>query len=173
MVPTLIVTGPVGVGKSTVLHEVDRLLVEAGASHATVELEELARSWPPGIRDRAALVYGNLGAVWANYAAHGARRLAIGMLLEDRATLGHLVQAVPGAQPTVVRLYAPLALIERRLRHREPDLAGELDAARHLVPRMDEQRVEDHLVDNGQRPLAEVAEEVLRLAGWLPTTLAS
>jgi predicted kinase len=173
MVSILVLTGPVGVGKSAVLHEVDRLLIEAGAAHATVELEELARCWAPGITNRAALVSGNLGAVWANYAAHGARRLVIGMLLEDRATLAHVSQAIPDAQPTVVRLYAPLEVIEQRLRRRAPDPAAELDAARYLVPRMDEQKVEDHLVDNGGRPLPEVAQEILRLVGWLPTTLAS
>jgi ribose 1,5-bisphosphokinase PhnN len=176
MVPILVLTGPVGVGKSAVLYEVDRLLVEAGVAHASVELEELARCWTPasetGVPNRAALVYGNLAAVWANYAAYGAPRLVIGMLLEDRATLTHLSQAIPGAQPTVVRLYAPLAVIEQRLRRREPDPAAELDAARYLVPRMDEQKVEDHLVDNGGRPLPEVAREIVRLVGWLPTTLA-
>jgi len=169
------------VGKTAVLYEVDRLLIEAGVAHASVELEELARCWTHGnktgnktdLTNRAALVYGNLAAVWANYAAHGARQLAIGMLLEDRATLAHVSQAIPDARLTVVRLYAPLAVIEERLRRREPDPDPELDAARFLVPRMDEQKVEDYLVDNGGRPLPEVAREILRLVGWLPTTLAS
>jgi hypothetical protein len=177
MVSILVLTGPVGVGKTAVLYEVDRLLIEAGVAHASVELEELARCWAQSnktdLTNRAALVYGNLAAVWANYAAHGARRLVIGMLLEDRATLAHVSQAIPDAQLTVVRLYAPLAVIEERLRRREPDPDPELDAARYLVPRMDEQKVEDHLVDNGGRPLPEVAREILRLVGWLPTTLAS
>jgi hypothetical protein len=185
VVPILVLTGPVGVGKTAVLYEIDRLLIEAGVAHASVELEELARCWASGtnsgikpdtktgITNRPALVYGNLGSVWANYAAHGARQLVIGMLLEDRATLAHVSQAIPDAQPTVVRLYAPLEVIEQRLRRREPDPAPELDAARYLVPRMDEQKVEDHLVDNGGRPLPEVAREILRVVGWLPTTLAS
>src|SRR5262249_58275196 len=44
--PVLLVTGPVGVGKSALLHEADQLLVEAQIRHATVELEEIARCWP-------------------------------------------------------------------------------------------------------------------------------
>jgi hypothetical protein len=43
VVPVLLVTGPIGVGKSAVLHEADALLIEAGSDHATVELEEIAR----------------------------------------------------------------------------------------------------------------------------------
>jgi hypothetical protein len=143
--------------------------LSAAVTHASLELEEVARCWPLGSGERTALVYGNFAAVWANYAAHGARRLAIGMLLEDRATLGHLSEAVPGAQPVVVRLSALLEVIEQRLRERERDPTAELDAARYLVRRMAEQKLEDHLVDNGQRPVSEVARQILRLSGWLPT----
>jgi hypothetical protein len=42
----LLVTGPVGVGKSAVLQEADALLAQAGVPHATVVLEEIARSGP-------------------------------------------------------------------------------------------------------------------------------
>ena len=38
-VPLLIVTGPMGVGKRAVLHEADRILVQAKMSHATVVFE--------------------------------------------------------------------------------------------------------------------------------------
>jgi hypothetical protein len=34
---------------------------------------------------------------------------------------------------------------------------------------MDESKIEDHLVENGERPLPDVAAEVLRLASWLPS----
>lgn len=167
MVSILVITGPVGVGKTTVLYDVDRQLIAAGVAHASVELEELARCWAPGIGNRPALVYANLAAVWANFAAHGARQLVIGMLLEKRADLEHLSRAIPDARPAVVRLTAPLAVIEQRLRGRELDATAEIDAARYLVRRMDEQKVEDHLVDNGQRPVAAVAREILERAGWL------
>jgi adenylate kinase len=46
-VPVVVVTGPVGVGKSTVVHEADRVLIESGSRHATVEMEEIARYCPP------------------------------------------------------------------------------------------------------------------------------
>lgn len=47
MVAVAVLTGPVGVGKSTVLREADALLVNAGVLHASVELEDIARFWGP------------------------------------------------------------------------------------------------------------------------------
>jgi hypothetical protein len=42
-----------------------------------------------------------------------------------------------------------------------------LGAATHTVKVLERARVEDHVVDNADRPLAVVAEEVLRQVGWL------
>ena len=138
-------------GKSAVLHEVDGNSFQPGYRMPPSNSRSWLGAGRPGPATARALVYGNLTAVWADYMAHGARQLVIGMLLEDRAGLVCLTQAIPDAQPTVVRLSAPLAMIEQRLRRRE-------------------QQVEDDLVDNGQRSVSEVAREILRLADWLPPT---
>jgi hypothetical protein len=166
----LIVTGPVGVGKSAVLHEADRLLIDAEIPHATLVFEEIARCWPAPEDDRWSerLAYRNLASLWSNFAARGADRLLLERIIERRAQLRGLLEAIPGSQVTVVRLHAPLALIEERVRMSEPFPDEELSAARWLAPQMDRWAVEDHLVENGRRPLREVASEALRMAGWLP-----
>jgi hypothetical protein len=133
MIPVAVVTGPVGVGKSTVLQQADALLVEAAVRHATVELEDIARSWPAqsGVRGNADIAYRNLASVWANYSAAGADRLLLGLLLEQRSDLLAVYEAIPGAEITVVRLNAPLPLIEERLRLREKTIPeAEVSAAR-------------------------------------------
>lgn len=170
MIPVLLVTGPVGVGKSAVLHEADELLTGAEIPHATVVLEEIARCWPPATDDRRddPIAYRNLASLWPNFASQGAQRLLLEQILEKRSQLQRLRDALPTAAVTVVRLHAPLSLIEERLRAREPYPEDELRAARWLAPRMDRGMVEDHVVDNGPRPLREVATEVLHLAHWLP-----
>jgi hypothetical protein len=70
----------------------------------------------------------------------------------------------------VVRLWAPLAVLQERIRSRE---AGDPDwflgAAAHTAEVFERAQVEDHLVDNENRPAAVVAEEVLHRVGWLPS----
>jgi len=88
VVPVLLVTGAVGVGKTVVLHEADALLIEAGVSHATVELEEIARCWPEAIKGcRKAFAYRNLAALWPSFVAVGASRLLLSDLVEQRSEL--------------------------------------------------------------------------------------
>lgn len=169
MVPVLLVTGPIGVGKTVVLHEADALLIEAGVRHATVELEEIARCWPDAIEgSRKAFVYRNLAALWPSFVAVGATRLLVSDLVEQRSDLRLVSDAIPGAAVTVVRLHASLSTLEQRIRRREPASPdGDLVGARWWARHFDEIRVEDHLVETEERPVDEIAREVLRRAGWL------
>jgi adenylylsulfate kinase-like enzyme len=45
-VPVLLITGPVGAGKSTVAGEAARLLREANIPHALVDLAWIEQCWP-------------------------------------------------------------------------------------------------------------------------------
>lgn len=169
MVFVVVVMGPVGVGKSTVLKEADGLLIDAGVKHATVELEDIARCWlvPMG-ESNTEIAYRNLASVWANYRAAGADRLLLGMLLERRSDLASVYRAIPDARITVVRLQAPLSLIEERLRLREKTIPeAEVSAARWWVSRLEESPVADYVIDNSNRPPRDVAAEVLRAVEWL------
>lgn len=170
VVPVLLVTGPVGVGKTAVLREADALLIEEPVRHATVELEEIARCWPEGAESpRAPFLYQNLAALWSNFVAAGASRILLGGLVEQRSDVDLVSEAVPGAAVTVVRLHAPLAILEKRIRLREPaSPEGELDGARWWAEHLDKARIEDHLVETADRQVGEIAREVLRLASWMP-----
>lgn len=169
MVPVLFVTGPIGAGKTAVLHEADSLLVEADGCHATVELEEIARCWSEAIESRrAAFVYQNLAALWSNFSAVGASRLLLSGLVERRSDIEHVSRAIPGAVVTVVRLHAPLGVLEQRIRLREPALPdGELQGARWWTRHFEVEQPEDYLVETDRRPVEQIARDVLRLAGWL------
>lgn len=170
MIPVAVVTGPVGVGKSTVLREMDALLIAAGVSHASIELEDVARFWGPRPAEggtRPDVAYGNLAAVCANYVRAGADRLVLSLLMERRSDLRPVSAAIPGAEIKVVRLHAAPSVIEARVRRRELVIPEqELSAARWWVARLRRARFADHVVDNGRRPPSEVAAEVLRVLGW-------
>jgi hypothetical protein len=107
--------------------------------------------------------------MWANFQRAGADRLILARVLEARSLLRHVVEALPGAKVTVVRPRAPLAVLQARIRSREAvtDPSWFLGAATHTAKVLEQAGVEDYLVDNEDRPVAAVAEEVLRLVGWL------
>jgi hypothetical protein len=172
-VPVLVITGPVGVGKSTVANEAAWLLRQADVPHALVDLDRIEQCWPVPPDDpwNERVSHRNLACMWANFRQAGADRLIFARVLETRSLLRRVTEAVPGAQITVVRLRAPLAVLHERIRSRE---AGDPDwflaAATHTAEVFEQARVEDHLVDNDNRPATMVAEEVLYRVGWLPSS---
>ena len=161
-VPVLLVTGPVGAGKTVVTGEAARLLSEAGIPHAMADLAVIGACWPPPADDRW---NEELTPTWpacgGNFRRAGASRLL----------LGPITEAVPGVDITVVRLRAPRDLIRARIMAREAGRDPEwyLDTAAYLFDRMEHAGVEDYVVDNDDRPVAQVAADVLHAAGWLGT----
>jgi len=170
-VPVLLITGPIGVGKSSVLSQAAYLLREAHVPHAAVNLSQLGVTWPPPPDDpwNERLTHRNLACVWSNAREVGAERLLLERVLEARSLLRHVEGAVPGAQITVVRLRAPKDVVETRILHRElgRDASWFLAAAAYLVDAMERSEVGDHVVDTSNRAVAEIAADVLRVAGWL------
>ena len=170
MIRVGVITGPVGVGKSTVLQEADTLLIDAGIPHASLELEAIARYWgrKTSMSGNADIAYRNLASVWTNYSVAGADKLLLTMLMERRSDLRPLHMAIRQADIRVVRLHAPLPLIEHRLRSREkttPD--QEVSAAQWWFARLKGSRFADHVIANDDRSPKEVALEVLRALQWL------
>ena len=169
-VQLLIISESMGIGKTTVLYEASDLLAEAGIAHAAIDLDGLAVMHPQESPHGRLLAFANLAAVWPNYAAAGVERLIVARVVEHRAELDEYRAAVPGAQPIVCRLTAPLSLMHERLRVRESGmfLDRALERAAELDGILDSSRVEDFVVDNGSgRSVTGVAREVLSLVGWL------
>jgi hypothetical protein len=171
-VPVLLITGPVGVGKSSVLSGASWLLREAHIPHAAVNLSAIGEAWPAPGDDlwNERLIHRNLACMWANFRDAGAERLLLERVLEARSLLRHIEAAVPGAQITVVRLRASREIVEARIRHREQgrDPSWYLGATAYLVETMEHSDVADHVIETANRPVGDVAADVLRTVGWLP-----
>ena len=169
-VPVLLITGPVGVGKSTVASQASLLLRQADVPHALVDLDAIEICWPVPADDpwNERLSHRNLACMWANFREAGAERLLLVRVLEDRSLLRKVAAAVPGAEITVVRLHAPLEVLQARIRSREAvDPSWFLGAAAHTAEVFEQAHVEDYLIDNESRSVPEVAAELLRRTGWL------
>ena len=169
VVPVLVLSGSVGSGKSTVGRCVARMLRDGDVSHALVDHEWLAYSWPVAPDDRwnERVAAANLACMWSNFRSAGAERLIFCRVLQARSLLRHVTGAIPGAAATVVQLRVPLGPLRQRLSGREPQPDWYLDAASALTSRLDASEVADFVVDNGERAPDEVAAEILGLVGWL------
>lgn len=169
-VPVLIVTGPVGVGKTAVAAALSDLLEDAGVPHAMVDADQLRWCYPapPDDQFRVALGLRNVAAVWANYRAEGARRLVLADVVEQRSNVYGYQDVIPGAEIIVVRLRASLSTIQGRLRGRETgaSLEWHLHRAAELTEIMERNQVGDLLIETDGKPVSAIAREALARLGW-------
>ena len=156
--PAVLLTGPVGVGKTVVAAELGELLAEDGVCAAVIDLDWLG--WLAGVDGGIdELIVRNLDATWPNYEAAGAERAVLARSIRDRP----LVEALRARfDLTVVRLTASDETVAARLGRR--DAGSEL--AEHLAERGQEADVGQFEVTNDGAPVREVAQEVLGRVGW-------
>jgi hypothetical protein len=168
-VPVIVLTGTVGVGKSTIATVIHDLLFERKIAHACVDIDWLRMGWPERGHWNYAVAMANLASAWNNFHDAGAGRLVIVDVVEQRAHLKRYRDAVPGAAIQVCRLTAPASIREQRIAVREQGASRDWHLARsiELDAILDAADVADFVVDNGDRPMADVANEVLVGAGWI------
>jgi broad-specificity NMP kinase len=170
-VPVLVITGPVGVGKTTVAAAISELFSEHGLAHAVIDQDWLRWCLPNPPHDpfHVALGLKNLAAVWANYRAAGAGHLIIADVVEAQADLTHYRSAVPGAVITVVRLDATLPTIHARLARRDTgdSLEWHRNRAAELLLLMEQNAIGDLRIDTEGKTEHEVACEIVRRVQWV------
>jgi phosphosulfolactate synthase (CoM biosynthesis protein A) len=165
----LVITGSMGSGKTTVMFEASDVLRLAGICHASIDLDALGTPYLPTEQAGCDVSRRNLQCVWQNYAELGLRRLLLATAIETQADLESLKSAVPAGKWVICRLRAPIAIMEARVRSREPGIMQEELVARVPVLEeiLDRSQLEDFSVANDGRPVTDVAREVLARGGWL------
>jgi hypothetical protein len=168
-IPTLLLTGTIGSGKTAVASEIGLCLEEMNVPTAVVDLDWLG--WlhvGADFKSVDELIAKNLSAVWPNFQSAGVRSLVLTRALGDQAGLAALKPALPQADFTVVRLTSPARIVARRLRRRDTGVILEehLRASQAMTEAMDRLPIEDFRVENDDRPVRSVAMDVLSLAGW-------
>ncbi|MFD2082579.1 AAA domain-containing protein [Actinopolymorpha cephalotaxi] len=175
-VPILFISGPPGVGKTTVAWEIFGQLVDAGDAPALVDLDLLGACRPvPGddpYNER--MKARNLGAMWRNYRAAGARCVLAAGVVESRDGLAMYADAVPNAAAVLCRLHTGQEELAARIVGRGRERGADLDKltrrAAELSAQFERDDVADFRVDTDGRDVAEVARAVLAAADWLRTT---
>jgi len=171
-IPVLVITGPVGVGKTTIAGDISALLADAGIPHACVDVDALREAWPAPPDDRFNIELGlrNLAAIWRNFQAVDAERVILADVVERRGDLDGYRLAIPGAEVTLVRLRASMATLQARVEQREAGAGREwhLQRAAELAAQMDRDALEDILIETDKRTPEAIAREILARSGWLP-----
>jgi hypothetical protein len=161
--------GRSGAGKSSVGYEIHARLSAARVRHCLIEGDNLDMAYPPpqehGLAER------NLAVMWANYRALGYRRM---LYVNTASVLGKVTGALAaamgdGPRVTAVLLTCSDATARQRLAQRE--IGTGLD--RHIERSDLMARQLDggapgwvHRVDTDGRTVADIAAEVISLAGW-------
>lgn len=165
-VEVLVISGPVGVGKTTVSDAISEILSSKSIHHAVIDLDNLRYAFPRPSNDwfHSALGYKNLAAVWKNYKEVGTTCVIIPNVMEQRSDIEHIKKAIPGARVTVVRLQASLKIIHNRLKDREKSeksLNWHLNRATQLYSQLSQAKIENFVVDIDNKTPIEIAEEVI------------
>jgi adenylylsulfate kinase-like enzyme len=163
----VLLTGVYGSGKTTVTEEIAQVLQERGVPYGAIDLDWL--SWfDVGLDDDDAertVMLRNLGAVARTYVDVGVVRLVLALSVGSAQELAAIRGAVP-CHVWAVRLVTDIDTIERRCAP-DPTVARATDLAwaRRWLEEGTGEGLEDLAVRN-DRPVREVASEVLEGVGW-------
>lgn len=165
----IFIGGRSGVGKSSVAAEASRILARSDVRHAVIEGDNLDQAHPEPWRSGIDLAEQNLAAMWKNYRANGYSRLIYTNTVS-------ILQAPPlsaalgaNVRVTCILLTATDATAAERLARREIGSALQEHVERSNQRAIELERDSDsavHRVATDHRTVADIAAEVLSVAGW-------
>lgn len=168
-VSVLVISGPGGVGKSTVAFELSLILQRRQIGHAVVDTDGLDHIYPVP-PDLPSLTERNLAAIWESYRERGVSRLILtGVYLARPDEAAWLERAIPGASFAFVRLVASEDTVRARVARREIG-SGRADQGERSATQLGvfaaDRRPEVRELPTDDRSVTEIADRLLALSGW-------
>jgi DNA helicase TIP49 (TBP-interacting protein) len=164
----VLITGPVGAGKTAIAIAAGDILQERGAAAAIVDLDWLG--WLVGCdRPISEVIADNLRAILPILRGAGASYLILTRAMEADTDIELFRAAVSGTPLTVAHITATLPTIEERLRRRDTGTTLE----EHLVQAKEMESSglpasrSDIVVSNEGRTVEDTAGDLLETLGWL------
>jgi adenylylsulfate kinase len=161
----IVVTGPVGAGKTTTAEAFRDVLLDRSQSGVVIDVDGLRNAWPHPDGDPYGEQLGraNLAAIWPNLVQRRFEWVILADVVETDEHRRAYHQAFPDADITIARLDVSSDVIKDRLigRESEATIAWYLHRAPELQQIMISNNIGDLVITVGdQTPLA-VAEEIL------------
>jgi adenylylsulfate kinase len=161
----LIITGPVGVGKTSVAYEISEILEKKQVHNAVIDLDLLRHAFPRPKDDpyNMKLGYKNLASIWGNYKEIGVTHLMIPDIVESEGNIDSIRKAIPDSETLVVRLKAEVETLHKRIRNHNGRYLIEwhVERATQLHKEMEEKNLGDFVVDTENKSVEEVSSEIV------------
>lgn len=169
-IPLLIISGPVGVGKTSSAEEVSNALVERSVPHTLLDLDCLAGTYPRELNDRfgSKLMLTNLRSVWRNCAAAGSKNLVLARVIETDTDKDAIAECIPHAATVVCQLQARNETLVTRVRKREIGTGAQWHEQRslELATSLKTSAPADFVVDTDGKSIVDAANEIVSKVSW-------
>ncbi|MBE2226344.1 MAG: hypothetical protein IAE93_03345 [Ignavibacteria bacterium] len=161
----LIITGPVGSGKTSAAEAVFDMLSAKKIPSAVIDFDWLTAAYPPPADDRFNFRLGilNLKSILPNYIAKGINLFVIPTVVESEEEIKVFNELISGSDIYVVRLKAAPATLHKRLEKREIGslLNWHKKRALELIEMFESKQLEDLIIDTENKSIESIAEEIL------------
>lgn len=169
--PVVLISGPVGVGKSTVGEAVSDCLAHQQIPHTFIDFDQLRNTYPKPADDRWGDRLGlrNLADVWRNSAEAGARNLIIAYVVEYPSFVQQVRATVPQSTVITVQLTATVETLQQRVRQREigAGLDWHLNRAAELARLLKHPETPcDLRIQTDGRSVSDIAAEIVGGVAW-------
>jgi adenylylsulfate kinase-like enzyme len=165
LLTTIVITGPVGSGKTTTAGRLSELLREQDVSHALIDADQIRSFYPETSDDpfNHQIAMKNIAAMSQTFAEAGARWLIVADVIEHDGHREAYARAIPTSRIVVVRLNVDFPSLEKRLRQREAPERVEwyLKRAPELQELMERNGVGDLVIDIDNHTPHDVAGEIM------------
>ena len=171
ILPIVIISGPVGVGKTSVGGEISNILEQRSIPHTFIDFDQLRYTFPRPTDDpwNNVLALENLKSVWSNCEKAGASNLIISYVVEEESFLTELSKKIPSSATVIFQLSAPIGTLYSRIQRRENDsgLVWHQNRACELLDILSRQSTPcDHRINTDHKQVTEIAVEIVDLVRW-------
>ena len=166
----LLISGPVGVGKTSIAETISALLQADHVPHTFIDLDALTYTYPRSASDpfNSTLALESLASIWTHCRKRGSKNLVIARVIESASDVADIAKATGISRPILCRLAASDQTLIKRIRNRNTgsNITWQESRSLQLSTAMKDAEIEDFCVVTEGRSMTEIATEISQLVTW-------